>query len=100
MKKYLIIATIFLGVIFVLPSNAYSQYTGWNTPLNNYVRYNMNNRIIRNAAAKRQANRKAVRRNAHKKRVHVKSRGVSMLENIIEQKFRIDSNLPNKSLIV
>lgn len=86
MKKYLIIAAIFFGVIVVLPSNAYSQYTGWNTPLNNYTRYNMNNRIIRNAAAKRRANKKAARRNAHKKRIQRKARRVSMLENIIEPK--------------
>lgn len=97
MKKYLIIATLFLAAIIILPANAYSQYTGWSTPINNYLRYRMNNRIIRNAA------RKPAKKNAvHRKKriVRKKSQRVSVLENLSVPKLKMNADLPKRSAII
>lgn len=102
MKKYLMFLVLFAAVTIILPAKTFAQY--YNTYRNGAI---LNHALASQRAAalrakgrqnKRVAN--PVRRNAHKNRVQRKARRVSTLENMIEPKFRINFNLPNKSLIV
>lgn len=94
--KTLLLMSLFLlaGVVF-LPQKANAQsYGSWNSPLNNYIRARMTNKIIRNN--QRRTSGKHIVRNRKKvvrRKTHHKSRSVSAIEFLIKPKLTIENLL-------
>lgn len=77
----------------VVITNPYPQQMNWY--LNTHMR-----RMAVERALRRKSARKAKHRGIKKKVVRRKAQRVSMLENMIEPRYRIDADLPKRSEIV
>lgn len=100
MRKYLAVLIVLAAVVIFLPSKTQAQgYHPYIYTNNAYMNYALASaRAKRTRAGKK--SRIVRKRNATKRKsVRRRVRRVSMLENVIEQKFNIESNFRRASIV-
>lgn len=96
MKKYLMIVAIFAVALVVLPAKTQAQYNPyWN---GTFLRYALASQ--RAKAMRARGKKKVIRKKSSRKVVRRRSSRVSMLENMIQPRYRTDVDLPKRSSIV
>ncbi len=98
MKRIFLVLTIVLTSITLFPQKAAGQFGMSSAVINTRLNGRINILRTRRALQRKVAMRANQR--AKKRRIQQRKRRVSMLKDITEPKFRIDSNLPERSSIV